>query len=134
MFNIAVYLDVRKYQCLWDEEKLMANTVAMQNQSIKNNWSLMAFARAHGQMKVGEFTNKQPDSPNYGQKFKACVFVDPQDSTNTTFVAFSSKLGVLTPAQIVAQKNELQVIELESGSHILCRQGSYSWDDVDLGL
>lgn len=110
----------------------MANTPIMQG--IKNNWSLMAFARAHGNMKIGTFTNKQADSPDYGKQFKACVFVDPADNTNTTFVAFSSKLGELTPAQIVAQKNELQVVELESGSHILCKQGSNAWDDVNLGL
>lgn len=103
-------------------------------QGIKNNWSLMAFARAHGNMKIGTFTNKQADSSDYGKQFKACVFVDPADNTNTTFVAFSSKLGELTPAQIVAQKNELQVVELESGSHILCKQGSNAWDDVNLGL
>lgn len=109
-----------------------ANTPIMQG--IKNNWSLMAFARAHGNMKIGTFTNKQPDSPNYGQQFKACVFVDPENASNVTFVAFSSKLGELTPQQIVAQKNELQVVELESGHYSLCKQGANAWDDVNLGL
>lgn len=110
----------------------MANAPIMQG--IKNNWSLLSFARAHGNMKVGTFTNKQPGSPDYGKQFKACVFVDPADNTNITFVAFSSKLGELTPAQIVAQKNELQVVELESGHYSLCKQGANAWDDVNLSL
>ena len=103
----------------------MANTA--QNVGIKNSWSLLSFARAHGKMKVAPFVNKET-----GEPFKSCAFVSSEG--NTTLVAFSSNLGELTPEEIAAQKKELQVVELESGSFKLCRQGNSSWEDVDLGL
>ena len=97
-------------------------------QSIKNSWSLISFAHSHGKMQIGEFTNKET-----GELFKSCVFTDPNDQTRT-FVAFSSKLGVLTPKEIKEQKDELQVVELESGNYSLCKQGANAWEDVDLNL
>ena len=103
----------------------MANTA--QNVGIKNSWSLLSFARAHGRMKVAPFVNKET-----GEDFKSCVFVDSEGAT--TLVAFSSNLGELTPKQITAQKDSLQVVELESGTFKLCKQGNSSWEDVDLGL
>lgn len=109
-----------------------ANTTSMPG--IKNNWSLMAFARSHGAMKVGTFTNKDQNSPDYGKQFRSCFFVDPQDTRNVTFVAFSRNLGELTPQQIAAQKDSLQVVELENGHFSLCKAGAIAGDDVDLGL
>ena len=103
----------------------MANTA--QNVGIKNSWSLLSFARAHGRMKVAPFVNKET-----GEAFKSCAFVDSEGAT--TLVAFSSNLGELTPRQIAAQKNNLQVVQLESGTFKLCKQGASSWEDVDLGL
>lgn len=103
----------------------MANTA--QNVGIKNSWSLLSFARAHGRMKVAPFVNKET-----GEAFKSCAFVSSEG--DTTLVAFSSKLGELTPQQIAAQKDNLQVVQLESGSYKLCKQGTSSWADVDLGL
>lgn len=103
----------------------MANTA--QNVGIKNSWSLLSFARAHGRMKVAPFVNKET-----GEAFKSCAFVDYDG--NTTLVAFSSNLGELTPQQISAQKDSLQVVELESGTYKLCKQGNTSWEDVDLGI
>lgn len=103
----------------------MANTA--QNVGIKNSWSLLSFARAHGRMKVAPFVNKET-----GEAFKSCAFVDSDGAT--TLVAFSSNLGELTPQQISAQKNSLQVVELESGTYKLCKQGNTSWEDVDLGI
>ena len=103
----------------------MANTA--QNVGIKNSWSLLSFARAHGRMKVAPFVNKET-----GEAFQSCAFVDSDN--NVTLVAFSSKLGELTPRQIAAQKDSLQVVELESGTFKLCKQGNSSWEDVDLGL
>ena len=103
----------------------MANTA--QNVGIKNSWSLLSFARAHGKMKVAPFVNKET-----GEAFKSCAFVDSDGAT--TLVAFSSNLGELTPQQISAQKNSLQVVELESGTYKLCKQGNSSWEDVDLGI
>ena len=47
-------------------------------------------------------------------------------------VAFSSKLGPLSAAEIVAKKAELQVVELESGHYSLCRQGENTWEDINL--
>ena len=47
----------------------MANTA--QNVGIKNSWSLISFARAHGKMKVAPFVNKET-----GEAFKSCAFVN----------------------------------------------------------
>ena len=104
----------------------MANTA--QNVGIKNSWSLLAFAKTHGKMQVGDFVNKET-----GEAFKSCIFTNPEDSSRC-FVAFSSKMGEMTPAQIAAEKDSLQVVELESGNYSLCRQGANAWEDVELGL
>ena len=85
----------------------------------------MEFAKAHGKMQVGEFANKET-----GEVFKACIFTKPDDGTRT-FVVFSTKLGELTPKQIADMKNELQVVQLESGNYSLCKIDS-GWKDVDL--
>ena len=97
------------------------------NQGIINSWSLIAFAKAHGKMQVGEFANKET-----GEVFKSCIFTD--DQQNRCFVAFSSKMGELSPREIAAMKDELQVVQLESGNFSLCKQGQNAWEDVDLGL
>ena len=94
---------------------------------IKNSWSLISFAKSHGRMKVAPFVNKET-----GEAFKSCAFLDSEGGI--TLVAFSSKLGELTPAQIAEQKDDLQVVQLESGSFKLCRAGHDTWEDVDLGI
>lgn len=95
--------------------------------TIKNSWSLIAFAKKFGpKMQVGEFVNKET-----GEDFKSCIFTNGE---TRTFVAFSSKMGVLSPREIAAKKNELQVVQLESGHYSLCKQGENTWEDVDLGL
>lgn len=95
--------------------------------TIKNSWSLIAFAKEFGpKMQVGEFVNKET-----GEDFKSCIFTNGE---TRTFVAFSSKMGVLSPREIAAKKNELQVVQLESGHYSLCKQGENTWEDVDLGL
>lgn len=95
--------------------------------TIKNSWSLIAFAKEFGpKMQVGEFVNKET-----GEDFKSCIFTKGE---TRTFVAFSSKMGVLSPREIAAKKNELQVVQLESGHYSLCKQGENTWEDVDLGL
>lgn len=98
------------------------------NQGIVNSWSLLAFAKAHGRMQVGEFANSVT-----GEVFKSCIFTNPTDQSRC-FVAFSSKMGELSPREIVAMKDELQVVQLESGNFSLCKQGQNAWEDVDLGL
>ena len=104
----------------------MAN--AAQNVGIKNSWSLLAFAKTHGRMQVGEFVNGDT-----GEAFKSCIFTNPEDQSRC-FVAFSSKMGELTPREIMDQKDSLQVVELESGNYSLCKQGANAWEDVELGL
>ena len=104
----------------------MAN--AAQNVGIKNSWSLLAFAKSHGKMQVGEFANKDT-----GETFKSCIFTNPEDNSRC-FVAFSSKMGELSPKEIAEQKDELQVVELESGNYSLCRQGANAWEDVNLDI
>ena len=94
---------------------------------IKNSWSLISFAKTHGKMKVAPFVNRET-----GECFKSCAFIDSDEVI--TLVAFSSKLGELTPAEIAAQKDNLQVVQLESGTFKLCKAGNGSWEDVDLGL
>lgn len=94
---------------------------------IKNSWTLIAFAKSHGKMKVAPFVNKET-----GEAFKSCMFVNSEGEVTAT-VNFSSKLGELTPQQIASQKDELQVVELNSGTFKLCKAGS-TWEDVDLGL
>lgn len=96
-----------------------------ENKGIKNSWSLLAFARMKGKMQVGNFVNSET-----GEEFKSCVFTNTEGSR--CFVAFSSKLGELTPAEISSRKNELQVVELESGNYSLCKQGENNWQDVEL--
>ena len=94
---------------------------------IKNSWSLISFARTHGRMKVAPFVNKET-----GECFKSCAFLNSDGEI--TLVAFSSKLGELIPKQIAAQKDDLQVVQLESGSFKLCKTGHDTWEDVDLGF
>lgn len=95
--------------------------------TIKNSWSLIAFAKEFGpKMQVGEFVNKET-----GEDFKSCIFTNGE---TRTFVTFSSKMGPLSPREIAAKKNELQVVQLESGHYSLCKQGENTWEEVDLGL
>ena len=101
--------------------------MATSNVGIKNSWSLISFAKSHGKMKVAPFVNKET-----GEAFKSCAFLSSDGEI--TLVAFSSKLGELTPKQIAAQKDDLQVVQLESGSFKLCKTGHDTWEDVDLGL
>ena len=91
---------------------------------ITSSVSLIEFKGAR-RMQVGTFVNKITD-----ESFKSCIFT-AADGTKE-FVAFSSKLGELTPAEIVRRKNELQVVTMDSGSHILCKVGENMWEDVEL--
>lgn len=97
----------------------------MANVGIKQSWSLLAFASGK-KMQVGSFVNSET-----GELFKSCIFTE-QITGDRCFVAFSSNLGELTPAQISAMKHELQVVELNSGNFSLCKQGQGNWEDVEL--
>jgi len=124
----------------------MAN--AAQNVGIKNSWSLLAFARAHGKPQLGSFESVDPDSGEV-RHFKSVIFTDPSNPTNKCFVSFSSNLGELSAKEIAERKDNLQVVELnvspevearraEKGfqkqSYSLCAVGQNSWQDIDLGL
>ena len=102
----------------------MANT-ANQMPGIRKSWTLLGFAKEHGKMQLGKFTNSET-----GEVFKSTIFTDSEG--NRKFVHFSRNLGELSGSQIVAMKNELQVVELESGSFSLCKQGANSWEDIVL--
>lgn len=95
------------------------------NSTIVNRWTLLAFAQAHGKMQTG--TAKSKD----GEDFKSCSFTNPHTGERT-YVGFSSNLGVLTAKEIADRKNELQVVQLETGGYRLCAVGSSNWDDVEL--
>lgn len=112
----------------------MAN--ASQNVGIRNSWPLVDFAQSHGKMKVtNELVNSQT-----GESFKSCAFMAPGGAV--TLVGFSSNLDSINTSadpkviskQITAQKDNLQVVELESGNFKLCKRGTDNWADVDLGL
>lgn len=99
-----------------------------QNQGIMNSWTLVDFAKANGKMQVGSFVNGDT-----GETFKSCIFTNPSTQARC-FVAFSSKMGELTPREIASMKDDLQVVQLESGNYSLCKKGQNSWEDVDLGI
>jgi hypothetical protein len=94
--------------------------------TITNRMSLVMFAKTYGSLSMGTCTNKTT-----GETFKKLCFTN---GDNQTYVGFSSKLGELTGAEIVAQKDQLQVVTLSSGSHILCKAGESSWESIDLGI
>lgn len=95
------------------------------NVGVKKSWTLMAFAAEHGTLKLADFTNGST-----GERFKSCAFVDSDGAI--TLVGFSSNLGELSAAEIKAQKGELQVVELNSGTYKLCRAGNDAWETVEL--
>lgn len=91
---------------------------------IINSASLIEF-KGTRRMQIGAFVNKES-----GDTFKSCIFTDA--SGDRCFVAFSSKLGELSANQIVAMKDDLQVVTMDSGSNILCKKGESTWEDVAL--
>ena len=97
------------------------------NNGIKNSWSLVSFAKAHGKMRVGTCTNQTT-----GEQFQACAFTAP-DNTRV-FVSFSRNLGAMTAQEIAEQKDSLQVVEYTTQNgdtmYSLCRQGNGDlWGD-----
>lgn len=78
-------------------------------------WPLLEFARAHGKMQVGTFTNKDTE-----EHFHSCIFTNVEGVR--IFCAFSSKLGELSPVEIANRKNELYVLQLPSGHYSLCSE------------
>ncbi len=94
-----------------------------QSTSIKNSWSLVAFAHDFGSkgVRVGVCTNAST-----GEQFSAVAFTGSDGSR--TFVSFSPKLGELSAKELSEQKNDLQVVLCETKDgrdmYSLCHQGS----------
>ena len=116
----------------WRDIMNTNSNASVNSNGIKNSWSLVAFAKSHGRMQVGQFSD-----PKTGDSWKSCIFTSPVDNTRT-FVAFSRNLGPMSPADIAAQKDDLQVVQCTTheGNDMfaLCKRGAESWEDVNLGL
>ena len=94
---------------------------------IKDSWSLMDFARQKGTPKRAILTSKAGDS------FAALMFPSPDgEGRSFTMVSFSSNMGELTVSEIQNKKDELQVVQLETGTFILCLKGESVWEEVKL--
>ena len=97
--------------------------------TIIDRWDLVEFKNLNGKCRVGTFRRDN------GETFTAVTF---GEAPNWKIVYFSEKVGVLTPAEIVAQKDDLQVIlrdsQTEPGKQVysLCRKGNVDLEDVDL--
>lgn len=116
-------------------------STAVEKDSVKNNddsanndsysdllksWPLVDFAKEHGKMQIGEFTNGIT-----GKSFKSCIFTGKDDTT--LYVSFYSKLGVLTPQQIKEKKDSLKVGLLNTNKYVLYEVWE-GWDKVNLGI
>ena len=108
-----------------ENNKETTNEESLKPKIIKT-WTLLSFAREFGKMQVGEFVNSETQ-----EHFKSCIFT--KDS-NKTFVAFSSKLGALTPKEIVERKYSLIVVQLDSGMYSLCEDPAKNLKEIDLGI
>ena len=95
------------------------NKSLKQESSVNKIWTFMDFARKMGQPKRAILTNSET-----GEEFAALMFPTPQtldDGTTRdyTMVAFSNELGELSAKEISARKNELCIVQLESGNYYL---------------
>lgn len=116
------------------------------NSAIINSMSLFAFSQKHGsRVAVGNCTNSQD-----GSTFKALSFTDP--TGKRTIVHFGKSLEGLSLPEIIAMKDELQVVQLsvkpetlaarqarakatgkpvQLENYSLCKSGT-GWQEVDL--
>ena len=105
-----------------------------QNQGISDSWSLRDFRNKMGKMQLGKFA-KADETTGEVREFTSCIFTDPNNpnnQTNKTFVAISSKLGNMSAKEIKENVDNLQGVKLqESGSYVLCHKGANAWEDVD---
>lgn len=99
-----------------EEAKALTNTTS---------WSLSAFTKEFGKMKIGTFVNKETGDP-----FTSCVFTN--EKGNKTFVSFSTKLGELTPEEIENRKDELLIVKNKSGKYNLVKAKKGTWKDVNI--
>ena len=88
------------------------------------DYTLLDFARNHGNMSVGKFTNNQ------GKTYHKCLFTK-EDGISTS-VSFFSQLGELTPQEIKDRKYELFVGQMKSGKYYLHAKDINLWEDVNI--
>lgn len=87
-------------------------------------WSLTSFTEQFGDLQVAAFTNRTT-----GEIFVSCVCMKGKKKT---YVAFSSKLGELTPEEIEEMKDDLVVVQLPSGRYSLAKPKNGAWKDVNI--
>lgn len=103
------------------------------NSTIVNRQTLIAF-RNHRKMQVCTFRKANPESGET-DTFLSCVFTN-EDGT-LQYAGLSSRLeefkglnDTQAAQKIASMRNELQVVTLASGSHILCMQGAMQGAEV----
>lgn len=79
---------------------------------VTKGWSLLSFARIHGRMQVGFFVDKKT-----GNLCRKCLFTNKEGIQ--TYVSFGLYLENITIEEIVASKNNLFVVQMESGRYLL---------------
>lgn len=109
---------------------------------ISTSYTFVTLCKMCGRLKKIPYVNKKT-----GDKFSSLVFPDqhtdpytnqpiltPEGKQGWLTVNFSQKLGELTPAQLNAQRHELQVVRLTTGKYKLCKQGEVQGEDVIITL
>lgn len=110
----------------------MANTKAFDsNYEIVDSMSLLAFARSHGKMQLGKFSDTDETSGEVSE-WQSLIFTD--DAGTRTFVSVSEKLGTITPQFLLDNYRDLQVIKGNSGKYMVCKVGQNSWETIELPL
>ena len=100
-----------------------------QQVGIKNSWSLVEFKKIYGQKKL-KMTPVYINEDS-GDEFRSLAFINNDDKI--TLVGFSSNLGQLTSAEVIAKKDELRVVQLESGKYKLCKgNNTDEWETIEL--
>ena len=101
---------------------------------IKNSWSLIAFRNKYDHIKI---TDELVNS-NTGETFKSLAFTSDDDD-NITLVSFAEKCGIdsnLSQTKIAElikkNKDNLQVVLLNSGKYKLCTKPKDNWYEVEL--
>lgn len=117
-----------------------------QQRDIISRSSFVAFAASFTKLQIAHLKNRET-----GDRFTCLAFTKANAKVNPktgnpehTFVSFSTKLGELSPQELVSKKDKLLVVELagdvdeETGeiksSYVLCNKGEDTWEEVDLGL
>lgn len=129
----------------------MTNSASDNNRGIKRSWGLLAFVKEHGQPRfVPDFKDKD------GQTFAALSFsaesfgdsdvrnfVDKngeERKSSFVMVSFSQNCPATTVEEIVAQKHNLQVVELQRDSEHpyasfkLCAKGEFEERGILMSL